>query len=205
MLLIAFDGVCDDISKFAGAKADAQAWGDKYKRDGTFRQHTQYTAKGAKQGAGAQLTIDERDDTLRLDLQRVIGMNEGEAIKVTYLLKKGTGKNKSFQPATPEEIEAAAKRGVKPKEAKMTVPTFESIWTLFGVQSGKPGTGSGKQYNRLFILNNENLVNAVTDDTWEEFFNYTLDNSCTGIVTTRKGLLPTGYNEGGVTDYTDLA
>lgn len=179
------------IDKLESGLNTVLGWVEDLRTNGTFRAHTQFTL-GMDNAAGNATLVEE--GTLRIDRQRVVGVNQRTTPKTKYLVKV----NNKFQEFDTEADakEAGGNKKIQTKTINVTVADY--VWTLFAVQSGKDS--GAKSHNRVFVLNNHNLVNTYDAEQWRKIFKTSVQNKSAMIITSTATLLPSGV--GKATEYT---
>lgn len=188
MILQYWPGAIEGLSS---GKATVLDWVREIRTNGKLREHTQFPV--GMDAVSSNKTIKEAG-TLRIDRQRVISVNERVEKRTEYGFVN-QGRTQTF--ATRElAAEAAGKKKIIEIKKEVTIADF--VWTLFAVQSGKDS--AAKSHNRIFVLNNHNMVNNYTADQWVAIFETSLDNESGMILTSRESLVPSGVT--GATEYT---
>ncbi len=152
-----------------------------------FRAHSQNPVGLGAAGGNATLwtsTTGKNSGTLRVDRQRVIGVNQRVETVPLYIMKKGKELRGVTDPAARETMEGQGYR-VK-SEGTKDITVADYVWTLFATQIDKT-------HNQLFVLNNNNMLNTIGQDQLTAIWRETIQNGGGAVVTNDQTRLPEGF------------
>ena len=155
---------------------------------GKFRESTQFPT-GLDLAEGNKTLAEEEDGKLRIDRQRVIGINERVQSSSFFRIRdKSQARGYSDYPTADAAQEALGRKKAKILEVKKDITVADYVWTLFACQYDET-------HNRVFVLNNYNLLGALGEDDWVATWDFTITNHCTAILTDVATRTPSGIDD----------
>ena len=161
----------------------------------TFRMHTQnHIGLGAGQSNDTLWTSDtgKHSGKLRVDRQRVIGVNQRKTSAKLYTMKPSGKLKRGGATMTgttdPGERDSLIEQGYKlHSETTKEVDVADYVWTLFATQVNKT-------HNQLFVLNNFNILNTVGQDQLTKIWHACLKAGGGAVLTNDSARIPEGFN-----------
>ena len=160
----------------------------------TFRTHTQnLIGLGAGQANATLWTSDsgKHSGKLRVDRQRVIGVNQRKTEKPLYTMKPpgrlrrtGATMTGTTDPTEKERLEGEGYRVHSESTKEVTVADY--VWTLFATQVDDT-------HNQLFVLNNFNILNAVGQAQLTSIWHECLKVGGGAVLTNDGARVPAGF------------
>ena len=160
----------------------------------TFRLHTQnHIGLGAGQANDTLWTSDtgKHSGKLRVDRQRVIGVNQRKTQAKLYTMKpsgrlKRTGATitGTTDPAEKERLEGLGYS--LHSESTKEVAVADYVWTLFATQVDDT-------HNQLFVLNNFNILNTVGQAQLKNIWHECLKVGGGAVLTNDGARIPDGF------------
>lgn len=160
----------------------------------TFRMHTQHhVGLGAGQANETLWTSDsgKHSGKLRVDRQRVIGVNQRKTAAKLYTMKPSGRLRREGATITATTDVGERDRLVEAgyrlhSESTKEIDVADYVWTLFATQVDDT-------HNQLFVLNNFNILNAVGQDQLTSIWHECLKVGGGAVLTNDGARVPSGF------------